>query len=157
MRSQIKRTIGSRLICVPIWFGWDVTALQQPLRIAFTDVGRHLSYTREVFVAGCHHTALSPHCASLSVVLASLTSLHLGVARTSSALLSTSATLLRWRLSETLAGGVGRYDKGDMGLRLSVATRCLLLQAIAQLWLARWCVTALQRYSALRIPLTLER
>ena len=110
-------------------------------------MGRHLSYTREGFVAGCHHTALSPHCASLSVGLASLTSLHLGVARTSSALLSTSATLLRWRLSETLAGGAGHYDKGDMGLRLfgggpmpSVTGYCIIMAGS----MVRYSVTALQ-------------
>jgi hypothetical protein len=48
-------------------------------------------------------------------------------------------------------------------LRLLRAGGCIvlsyttLLQAIAQQWLARWCVTALQRYSAVRIPLTLEK
>ena len=49
------------------------------------------------------------------------------------------------------------FEVVECGGKCIVLSYTTLLQAIAQQWLARWCVTALQRYSAVRIPLTLEK
>lgn len=55
---------------------------------------------------------------------------------------------------ESSFGLFGVVESGGGCIVLSYA---VLLQVVAWFWLARPTVTALQRYSAVRIPLTLEK